>query len=181
MRRLIGLALLFGASVPASAADIHTLECVRERLDATAVSIIAAHFEALMRAPDEGPLPQASEAEQDALQIAAHSCAKTYGWTDQAALAALNYAQFSIARPVNERVLDGLGMNSRAIAALYEKFPVAAHETRMPAEPWPEVFRRFSTTDQGLLAARLGTLRKVGRYLGNLNMLDFSRVTFLRN
>ncbi|MES2443479.1 MAG: hypothetical protein V4574_11675 [Pseudomonadota bacterium] len=81
------LAALAGA-MPAAAADLATLGCVRDQMTAPVRAEIASSARALA----DGKSAAASQGLRDGLRLTADACAKRHGWSDAAREAAQTHA-----------------------------------------------------------------------------------------
>jgi hypothetical protein len=118
------LAMIAGAA-PVRAADLATIDCVTEKLDAAVRAQIEA--DATRNLAEAGKRPSYDPSVGTGLNAAAAACATANGWTPAAAKAASIYALAKIGLPVAQRVVGEKGFDA---AALEDQFQALPEETR---------------------------------------------------
>ncbi|UYY59158.1 hypothetical protein [Sphingomonas sp. S2-65] len=127
MRILLAAALFLAASaVPASAADLATLDCVGAKLDAAVRSQIES--EASSALAQAGKRLTYSPAVGQGLGTAAKACAAEHKWTAAAAKAAGFYALAKLGLPLARRAVEEKGFDA---AALEDQFQALPEEKRV--------------------------------------------------
>lgn len=183
MRNAILAAAFAALMLPATAqaADEKTLGCVADHLDAVTVAAIESYFEDTTTASTSTGTSPPPDTMVKAVKAAAATCATLHGWSVAATQAAGGYALASKGRAGAERGLHSLGIDPAPIAHMYLQLPLSARETLMPAAPWPSELANFSRRADARHLYPVAEARRVGRYLGCLNVIDAFRAKFRRD
>jgi hypothetical protein len=115
--------LLFAA--PAHAADLSTMDCVGEKLDAAVRTQIEA--DVTRNLGESGKRPSYDPSVSKGLSTAAGACAAAHKWSPAAAKAAGTYALARIGMPIAQRVIKEHGFDPDAFEAAFQALP---HKTR---------------------------------------------------
>ncbi|MBO9623300.1 MAG: hypothetical protein J7500_11370 [Sphingomonas sp.] len=121
----IAVAAALAWAAPAHAADLATIGCVAQKVDAAVRSQIEADVERNLT--ESGKRPSYGPGVGAGLKTAAAACAKEHGWTAAAASAAARYTLAKIGMPVAQRVITQRGFDP---AALEDQFQALPEETR---------------------------------------------------
>ena len=125
IRTILAAAVLLFAALPAAAADLATIDCVGQKLDAAARAKVEA--DAARNLDETGKRPSYDPAVSAGLRTAAAACAKEHKWSAAAAKAAASYALAKIGLPTAQRVIGERGFDS---AALEDRFQGLAEDKR---------------------------------------------------
>jgi hypothetical protein len=135
MRMILALGLVAGTALPAHAADLATIGCVEDTINAKARAQLETDVQRNLT--DLGKRPSYDPSVQSGLTIAAAACAKVNGWSSGAATAAAKYALAKIGLPFAQAALAEKGFDSAALEAQFmalsedvRQRPLTAAETQ---------------------------------------------------
>jgi hypothetical protein len=165
----------------AQAADLTTLTCVSEHLDASTTALLDSDFEMFIRTPPDGHLPEVPPTAVRAVFSAGEACAALHRWNPAATKAAIVYALSVGARPGMERALPEFGVDPAGVASLYNHMPQPQHDAIMREGVNGKTLTNLMITGYGMHLFPVTEGRRVGRYIGTLLAADLARAEFLRS
>lgn len=163
---------LIGLSAPAHAADLATIGCAEDKLDAPMQEKIAG--EVAQNLHTTGQKHVYSPQVLGAIKQAVLACANEHHWPTSAEKPVMLYTLARLAYPVARRMVDDRGLDSGALEAAWYMLPPDTREKPMT----PEVNRQLSeatkdSPDQSPEAAEL-----VGEFFGYLNIMEYCSYDF---
>lgn len=166
---LMGLAL----SAPAQAADLSTVECVREKLQPT----LRAQIEAdVTRNFTESTLrPTYDEAVGSGLRIAAAACADEHGWSETAISAARIYTLAKLSIPIGEKFVAERGFDLGTLEHNYASLPEDARNRPLSKEEMQRIVIE-SVTDKAMQTHENALL--LNKFFLILSTLEFAAWEF---
>ncbi|MBO9712137.1 hypothetical protein [Sphingomonas sp.] len=169
---LAALPALLAIAGPVRAADLATIGCVSDKLDAAGHEKLVADIERNLR--ESGKRHTYAPETTAALSAAGKACAAENGWSDAAIRPALLYTIATEGQPVARRFLAERKFDTGALEAIWFGLPEEVRQKPVT----PEVNRKLSdatkdSPDQSPEAAEL-----VGEFFGFLSMAEYSSYDF---
>jgi len=118
---ILAFALPVALAAPAPAADLATLGCVEQGLDANARKLLVEDLTANIN--NAGKAQSYRQETAEALRPVALACKAKHGWSDKATQASLLYTAPKIGWPIGERIARQHGLDPDALARRFRALP----------------------------------------------------------
>lgn len=174
-RLLLAAALSASAlALPARAAELSTLDCVSESLDAAVRTQIEADVARNMAA--SGQKPSYDAAVGTGLSAAVAKCGAQHQWSAAAARAAGIYALARIGMPIAQRVVGEGGFDPAALEDRFQALPEEVRNRPLSAAAVQDLVRESVTDEARQTRANAELLAEFFAFLGTLQYAahDFS-------
>lgn len=166
---MAGALLAFG--VPAHAADLATLDCVAQKLEAPIRAQIQADAERNLG--ESGKRPSYDSSVGLGIRTAAAICAKEHGWSPAAAKAAGQYALARIGLPIAQRVVGERGFEPAALEDQFQALPEDVRNRPLTAEENQALIRAAVTEEAQQTRENAELLGEFFAFLGTVQYAAF--------
>jgi len=158
-------------AVPANAADLATIDCVGQNLEAPVRAQIEA--DAARNLAESGKRPSYDPSVGEGLRTAAAACAKEHGWSAAAAKAAGLYALAKIGLPVARRVVDEHAFDAAALEDRFQALPAETRNRPLTAEESQALVREAVTDEAQQTRENAELLAEYFAFLGTIQYAAF--------
>jgi hypothetical protein len=171
--RILAFALLLAAAPAAHAADLATLDCVVEKLDAATRTALDKDVERNLA--ESGKRPSYDPATVAGIQAAAETCAKENKWSEFAVKAARIYAIAKVGWPIAQRVLGEKGFDAALLETQFLTLPEEQRNRPLTAEEMQQLVRD-SVTEEAQQTRENAEL--VGEFFQFANTMQYASYDF---
>lgn len=167
----LAAAMLLAGAGSAHAADLGTIDCVGQKLDAAVRAQIEA--DAARNLSESGKRPSYDPSVGNGLRTAAAGCAKEHGWSAAAAKAAGLYAVAKIGLPVAQRVVGERGFDAAELEDRFQALPEEVRNRPLTAEENQGLVRDAVTEEAQQTRENAELLGEYFAFLGTIQYAAF--------
>jgi hypothetical protein len=172
MRRAgLAAAAILAWAAPAHAADLATIDCVGQKLDAAVRAQVEA--DAVRNLGESGKRPSYDASVGEGLRTAAAACAKEHGWSPAAARAAGLYAMAKIGLPVAQRLVAERGFDPAALEDRFQELPEDNRNRPLTAQENQALIRSAVTDEAQQTRENAELLAEYFSFLGTIQYAAF--------